>query len=108
MDKQKAVEMHARLAVYGELKEIIENRIAELAQTARLHEISNAVMTRTLFPPELQELLSFEENENLVIARPTRFLGAAKFAQILTIVKENGGEYVSDGRQSHFRIPRAK
>ncbi|MHA1632675.1 MAG: hypothetical protein ACTSXC_07730 [Candidatus Freyarchaeota archaeon] len=57
-------------------------------------------------PQKLADLLSFEEGGEYIIIRPRRFLGSENFAKIAGIVKEHGGEYVSAGKQSHFRIPR--
>jgi len=46
----------------------------------------------------------FEESASFVIVKPRRFLGSDNFAQIASIVRELGGEYVSAGRNSHFKI----
>jgi len=104
-EQGKAAELQAKLEVYQEIKEVIEDRIAELSRTAKLHEIANAVMVKMLFPPDLQKLLSFEEREDVVIVRPIRFLGPEKFAPIASIARENKGEYISAGKDSHFRMP---
>lgn len=102
--KNKIDELHAKLAAYQELKQIIENRIQELTHTVELQEISNAVAAKTLFPEQLQTLLDFEEKGDYVIITPRRFLGRGKFAKIAAIVRENDGEYVSSGKDSHFKI----
>ena len=56
------------------------------------------------FYSELAGMLLFEESANFVIVKPRRFLGSDNFAQIASIVRELGGEYVSAGRNSHFKI----
>lgn len=44
-----------------------------------------------------------------IILRPKQFLGGQNFAGIAGIVqKELGGEYVSQGKGSHFRVPKVK
>jgi hypothetical protein len=40
--------------------------------------------------------------------KPRQFLGSDNFAKIASIVREMDGDYVSAGKQSHFRIPKGK
>jgi len=56
------------------------------------------------FTPELAGMLLFEETGNLIIVKPRRFLGSDNFAKIAAVVREIGGEYVSAGRNSHFKV----
>lgn len=58
-----------------------------------------------IFPESLRQLLSFEEKEGFYIIKPRQFLGSENFAKIADIVKTKGGEYISSGKNSHFRIP---
>jgi len=58
-----------------------------------------------LFPEGLRRLLSFEEQADAVIIKPRQFLGSENFAKIADIVKQHGGEWVSAGKSSHFKIP---
>ncbi|MGB9854284.1 MAG: hypothetical protein ACPLRY_05725 [Candidatus Bathyarchaeales archaeon] len=58
-----------------------------------------------IFPENLRQLLSFEEKEGFCIIKPRQFLGSENFAKIADIVKAKGGEYISSGKNSHFRIP---
>ncbi|MEM3697884.1 MAG: hypothetical protein QXQ94_10400 [Candidatus Bathyarchaeia archaeon] len=58
-----------------------------------------------LFPKDLRQLLTFEEREGFCIIKPRQFLGSENFAKIADIVKAKGGEYISSGKNSHFRIP---
>jgi len=59
-----------------------------------------------LFPEDLKGLLSFEDQAEWTIIKPRQFLGSENFARIADIVKKHNGEYVSSGKQSHFRIPK--
>lgn len=61
---------------------------------------------RVLFPSELEEMLTFEESGNYIVIKPLRFLGSENFAKIASIVRDAGGEYISAGKQSHFKVPR--
>ncbi len=59
-----------------------------------------------MFPSELGDLLSFEEEDNYIIVKPRQYLGGENFAKIASIVRGAGGEYISAGKESHFRIPK--
>ncbi len=61
---------------------------------------------RVLFPKDLEEMLTFEESGEYVVVKPRQYLGSDNFAKIASIIREAGGEYVSAGKESHFRIPR--
>jgi len=57
------------------------------------------------FPKDLAELLTFEIKDDHAIVKPKQFLGSANFAQIATIVRNLGGDYISAGKESYFGIP---
>jgi hypothetical protein len=61
---------------------------------------------RMAFPDDLEDLLSFEEKDDYVIIKPRQFLGSENFSKIASTVRGMGGEYVSAGKASHFRIPK--
>jgi len=50
--------------------------------------------------------VSSDENNMFYIIRIKRFLGAQNFANIAAIAKSYNGEYVSQGKASHFKIPK--
>lgn len=59
------------------------------------------------FPKDLLSLLIFEATEDYIVIKPKQYLGPENFARIASIVREQfKGEYVSQGKESHFRIPR--
>lgn len=59
------------------------------------------------FPQDLLELLYFEVLEDYIVIKPRQYLGSENFVKIASIVREQlKGEYVSHGKESHFRIPR--
>ena len=60
----------------------------------------------TMFPKELETMLIFEDKGAFIRITPRQFLGSENFAKIASAVREAGGEYVSAGRDSHFRIPK--
>jgi hypothetical protein len=63
---------------------------------------------RTAFPQDLEHLLSFEEKDDYIMIKPRQFLGSENFAKIASAVRGLGGEYISAGRDSHFRVPKKK
>ncbi len=61
---------------------------------------------RVSFSSDLEEMLTFEEAENYIVIKPRKFLGSDNFARIASIVRSLGGEYISAGKNSHFKVPR--
>jgi len=99
-----------------DLKEI-SNSLRSLTG-ARIAPISPEVVTTTkrlrviddiqrVFPQDLAGMLFFEETEEYVLIRPRQYLGSDNFARIASIVRDQlGGEYISAGKESHFRVTR--
>lgn len=63
---------------------------------------------RLSFPEELESRLSFDEKGDYIIIKPKMFLGSENFAKIASAVRGMGGEYISAGKDSHFRVPKKK
>jgi hypothetical protein len=61
---------------------------------------------RMVFPEDLEALLSFEEKSDYIVVKPRQFLGSENFAKIASTVRGMGGEYISAGKESHFRVPK--
>lgn len=59
-----------------------------------------------LFPEDLRQLLSFNEEADTCIIKPRQFLGADNFSKIAAIVRAAGGTYISDKENSRFEIPK--
>jgi hypothetical protein len=85
---------------------------AQQLQSAPSHEEyerQNSVEDiRMSFPQELESLLSIEERNEYIIIKPRQFLGSENFARIASAVRGMGGEYISAGKESHFRVPKRK
>jgi hypothetical protein len=71
-----------------------------------VHEKKSIEDVRMAFPEDLEHLLSFEEKGDYIIVKPRQFLGSENFAKIASAVRGIGGEYISAGRDSHFRVPK--
>ncbi len=63
---------------------------------------------RMSFPEDLEARLGFEEKGDYIIIKPKQFLGSENFAKIASAVRGMGGEYISAGKDSHFRVPKKK
>ena len=63
---------------------------------------------RMSFPEELEARLTFDEKGDYIIIKPKQFLGSENFAKIASAVRGMGGEYISAGKDSHFRVPKKK
>lgn len=63
---------------------------------------------RMSFPEELETRLSFEDKSDYIMIKPKQFLGSENFAKIASAVRGMGGEYISAGKDSHFRVPKKK
>jgi hypothetical protein len=63
---------------------------------------------RMSFPPDLENLLSIEERNDYIIVKPKQFLGSENFAKIASAIRGLGGEYISAGKDSHFRVLKKK
>lgn len=80
-----------------------------VAGAPRAAEKSKAIEDlRTMFPEDLENLLNFEEKDDYIIIKPRQFLGSDNFSKIASVVRQAGGEYVSAGKASHFRVPRQR
>lgn len=61
---------------------------------------------RSAFPKELENMLFFEDAGSHIMIKPRAYLGSENFAKIASLVRGEGGEYISAGKESHFRVPK--
>jgi hypothetical protein len=60
-----------------------------------------------IFPKDLSDKLNFEVKNEYILVKPKQYLGSDNFRRIAEIIRDQlQGEYVSAGRDSHFRIQR--
>ena len=71
--------------------------------TVRMRSVADV---RTIFPKELENMLTFEEAEKYIVIKTRQYLGSENFAKIASLVRSAGGEYISAGKESHFRVSR--
>lgn len=60
------------------------------------------------FREDQQLLLDFIDEGDHYKIKPKNYLGSEKFAEIGAVVRELGGEYVSQGKESHFIVKKVK
>ena len=82
--------------------------VSETSQLPRSQEEEITIeKVQDLFPPDLANLLYFEDAGEYIIVKPRQYLGPDNFRRIASIVRDQmSGEYISAGRDSHFRIPK--
>lgn len=78
---------------------LIEGWLSKAPKPAKILNV------KELFPEDLRALLSFEQREGYCIIKPKQFMGSENFARIAEVVRAHGGQYVSAGKESHFKIP---
>jgi len=61
---------------------------------------------KSKFPEGLASKLAFEVEGEFFVIKPREYLGSEAFARIATIVRGEGGSYISEGKNSRFKIPR--
>ena len=95
------------------IKSMVRSQIAKPTPQApasvshEVHEKRKSVDdVRVAFPEELETLLSFQEKGDYIMVKPRQFLGSENFAKIASAVRGLGGEYISAGKNSHFRVPK--
>lgn len=81
-----------------QLREVSAPAVAPAEKTRTVENV------RELFPKDLEEMLTFEETGNYIVIKPRQYLGSENFAKIASIVRDAGGEYISAGKESHFRV----
>jgi len=84
----------------------VTQAVAQPAAQPAVQELSVEEVA-SAFPEDLRKLLSFEDKGEFIMIKPTGFLGSDNFARIAQVVRERlGGEYISAGKESHFRVPK--
>jgi hypothetical protein len=93
-------------AIAQELTELLKQQVPQEVKDTPETPQKAPTDVQQLFPKELSELLTFEDQGKWTKISPKQFLGSDNFARVLAIVKELNGEYISAGKGSHFRIPK--
>ncbi len=101
-------------AVSTSIKATVAPQVAQQAPQAPAQVSSEAPEKKQLedvrlaFPEDLEHMLGFEDKGDYILVKPKQFLGSENFAKIASAVRGMGGEYISAGRDSHFRVYKKK
>jgi len=80
-----------------------------VAGAPEVHEAHKGIEDiKMMFPEDLENLLNFDDKGDYIMIKPRQFLGSENFAKIASTVRGIGGEYISAGKESHFRVPKKK
>jgi len=86
------------------LKAVSGSAVAPAVSVTNSEKKHDINYVKQAFSSELAGMLLFEETGNFVVVKPRRFLGSDNFAKIASVVRGLGGEYISAGKNSHFKI----
>jgi hypothetical protein len=75
----------------------------EVAPKAEVKAVTTSSI-KVAFPEDLEAMLTFEDKGDSIRIKPRQFLGSENFAKIAAVVRGLSGEYVSAGKDSHFRV----
>ena len=95
----------------GSLKPYAQQAAPSAAAPPAAQPIAQALTVESVqqsFPEDLRNLLSFEEQDEFIVIKPKGFLGSENFARAAEVVKNLGGDYISAGKASHFRVPKQR
>ncbi len=93
MDKELKVLLDFLVAVRNNIDELIRKFCPK-----SIEQLRDAI------PKDLADTITIEENKEFFVIKPKGYLGTENFAKILNAIRGFGGEYVSAGKNSHFRI----
>ncbi|MCX8170722.1 MAG: hypothetical protein N3E47_01940 [Candidatus Bathyarchaeota archaeon] len=120
-NKVDVKEILKRLDDLTRVLEIIAEDLAEITSALKAYissysgetSVSQSFKARSIddiqrfFPQDLLGLLLFEVTDDHIIIKPRQYLGPENFARVASIVRDHlKGEYVSHGKNSHFRVSR--
>jgi len=86
------------------LKSVSESTTVPVVSVANSKKKYDINEVKQAFSSELAGMLLFDETGKFVIVKPRRFLGSDNFAKVASVVRELGGDYLSEGKNSHFKI----
>jgi hypothetical protein len=101
-------------AVSASIKAVVAPQVTQQAPQAPAQVSSETPAEKLLedvrmaFPEDLEHMLTFEDRDDYIMVKPKQFLGSENFAKIASAVRGMGGEYISAGRDSHFRVYKKK
>lgn len=99
--KREKPKAKSKKRVTKEVKEITAPAGPEPQTPQPNSKIDNIKM---MFPENLENLLAFSMKDDYILIKPRQFLGSDNFAKIGAIIRGMRGDYISAGKDSHFRV----
>jgi len=81
----------------------VKTHVFQLHKEKRNLDIVQKVKER--FLDKLVERIEFSQQGNFIIVKTKQYLNVDDFKELSTVIRDFGGEYVSAGKDSHFKIP---
>lgn len=96
---EKKVESEAK----SPIKVVVEKpkKVEKQKSTKQTNTIQ---IVKNAFTKELADLLIFEEEDDYIKIRTKAFLTGDNFPKVAAVVRNIGGEYISAGKNTHFRV----
>ena len=117
-EELRSISATIKLLTVGQTQPQTTNNISTTPHTSTINSTTTAQIQetklRTLddirmsFPEELEAKLEFEDKGDYITIKPKQFLGSDNFAKIASTIRGMNGEYISAGKESHFRVPKKK
>lgn len=102
--KSAGKDSHFIVPFKEETMRVITETPAPPVEAPPTEDVPLNTIVKTAFPQDLLNLLVFDETDEYITIKPRQYLGSENFAKIASIVRELGGEYISAGKESHFRV----
>jgi hypothetical protein len=96
------------LKSFSQSKARKESTLTRFASDEDTEIVYSTTDIKSMFTEKLLKLIKLEEKEKYIVIRPLQFLGSENFAKIAAVVRNNGGDYISAGKKSHFRLPKKR
>jgi lantibiotic modifying enzyme len=80
----------------------LQNEFSELVKMV-LQE-KELKITESDLPEKVRDKVTIVDGYDKIILKPKSFLGKEAFAELSDFVKQKGGNYISDGKNSRFEI----
>lgn len=61
-----------------------------------------------ILPSDLTNLVTIETQEKQLVIRPKGFIGSEPFGKLSKLVTASHGYYISQGKSSHFVVPKPR
>lgn len=81
----------------------VKTHVFQLHKEKRNLDIIQKVKER--FLDKWVERIEFSRQGNFIIVKTKQYLNTDDFEELRAVIRDFGGEYVSAGKESHFKIP---